>query len=120
MASGSTHHSGEPGFAKICTLYNESTLREASNIGSWLDQLTEANTGGDFCDSTFADSLDEHDPIKSFRQKFHIPMNQSNDKQAIYLCGNSLGLQPKATGAVVQGEMNKWAQRGVDGHFEGM
>jgi len=39
--------------------------------------------------------------------------------QAIYLCGNSLGLLPKRTQRMVQEEMEKWAQMGVEGHFHG-
>ena len=35
------------------------------------------------------------------------------------MCGNSLGLQPKTTSAVVNGELDKWARVGVKGHFEG-
>ena len=42
----------------------------------------------------FARSLDKQDPLKDYRKLFYIP--KVNGKEAIYLCGNSLGLQPKS------------------------
>lgn len=38
---------------------------------------------------------------------------------AVYFVGHSLGLQPKYTQALVQNELIKWQQSGVNGHFEG-
>ena len=35
----------------------------------------------------------------------------------IYFCGNSLGLQPKQTHALILEELKIWATRGVNGHF---
>jgi kynureninase len=43
----------------------------------------------------------------------------TDGSESIYMCGNSLGLQPKSTSAVVNGELDKWARVGVKGHFEG-
>jgi kynureninase len=63
----------------------------------------------------FAQSLDESDPLKKFREKFFIP--QHNGKDCIYLTGNSLGLQPKTTERYVQQELDDWATLGVEGHF---
>ena len=40
-----------------------------------------------------------------------------NGKDAIYLNGNSLGLQPKATQDYVLRELEDWATFGVEGHF---
>jgi len=42
----------------------------------------------------FAKELDQQDPLANFRNQFHIPKNPDGTDQ-IYLCGNSLGLQPK-------------------------
>ena len=42
---------------------------------------------------SFAQELDQKDPLAKFREQFHIPTVNGN--QQIYLCGNSLGLQPK-------------------------
>lgn len=63
----------------------------------------------------FAKRLDEQDALKSFRSKFFIPQHEGKD--TIYFTGNSLGLQPKATGAYIQQELYDWAQYGVEGHF---
>ena len=43
----------------------------------------------------FARSLDEKDPLKSYRNEFIFP--KVNGKEVIYFTGNSLGLQPKRT-----------------------
>ena len=44
----------------------------------------------------FALSLDAKDELRKYRDKFHIPL-QKNGEEHIYMCGNSLGLQPKRT-----------------------
>jgi kynureninase len=64
----------------------------------------------------YAQYLDAHDALKGFRDEFFIP--QKNGKPAIYLCGNSLGLQPKKTSAYIQQELDDWKNLGVEGHFE--
>lgn len=64
----------------------------------------------------FAQGLDASDPLRDYREQFHIPM-QSNGKPYVYLCGNSLGLQPKATAQALQQELTDWANLGVEGHF---
>ncbi|KAI8926683.1 pyridoxal phosphate-dependent transferase [Entophlyctis helioformis] len=38
--------------------------------------------------------------------------------ESIYLCGNSLGLQPAATRTLINQELDVWSERGVHGHFE--
>lgn len=63
----------------------------------------------------FATRLDEVDPLKSFRDKFYIPL--LNGKEAIYFTGNSLGLQPKTTQDYILNELEDWANYGVEGHF---
>ncbi|WP_210490071.1 kynureninase [Rufibacter aurantiacus] len=65
----------------------------------------------------FAQSLDQADPLRSYRDQFHIP--KFNGEDTVYLCGNSLGLQPKAARAALEEEMTKWAELGVEGHFTG-
>lgn len=64
----------------------------------------------------FAQNLDKHDPLKKFRDQFHIP--KSNNQEMVYLCGNSLGLQPKTTEQYIYKELSEWARLGVEGHFE--
>lgn len=65
----------------------------------------------------FAQSLDQSDPLKRFRQEFHIPRN--NGKQVHYFTGNSLGLQPRATEKILSEELLLWQNEGVEGHFKG-
>eukprot|EP01088_Endostelium_zonatum_P016709 TRINITY_DN4628_c1_g1_i1.p1 TRINITY_DN4628_c1_g1~~TRINITY_DN4628_c1_g1_i1.p1 ORF type:complete len:487 (-),score=80.80 TRINITY_DN4628_c1_g1_i1:42-1502(-) len=71
-------------------------------------------------DSNFASFLDSKDTLAPLRSLFHFPQlpQQSSSQEVIYLCGNSLGLMPKSTTAFVQMELNEWAARGVEGHFE--
>jgi kynureninase len=38
--------------------------------------------------------------------------------ELVYLCGNSLGLQPKRSRELVLEELDVWAERGVQGHFD--
>ncbi len=64
----------------------------------------------------FARSLDTQDPLHHFRERFFIP--PVNGKQSIYLCGNSLGLQPKTARAAVEQEFLDWQNLGVEGHFQ--
>ncbi|MCE2935690.1 MAG: kynureninase [Cyclobacteriaceae bacterium] len=63
----------------------------------------------------YARQQDRLDPLRSFRSQFHLP--KSNGKSCIYLCGNSLGLQPRLTQDFVQQELSDWAKLGVEGHF---
>ena len=65
----------------------------------------------------FARKCDNLDALASFRNKFHIPKDASG-KELVYLCGNSLGLQPKATSEYIQKELKDWANLGVEGHTE--
>ncbi|HIA35305.1 MAG TPA: kynureninase [Flavobacteriales bacterium] len=64
----------------------------------------------------FALEQDEKDPLKGYREQFHIPL-QDNGEECLYFCGNSLGLQPKKTGEYVNQELEDWAKLGVEGHF---
>ncbi|KAM0714452.1 hypothetical protein Q7P37_010239 [Cladosporium fusiforme] len=41
-----------------------------------------------------------------------------DDKPSIYLCGNSLGLQPKRTRLLMEQYLSTWATQGVFGHFK--
>lgn len=66
---------------------------------------------------SFAKEMDEKDELKSFRSKFYIP--QHNGKDQVYLCGNSLGLQPKSAKEAIDQELKDWAELGVEGHFRG-
>jgi kynureninase len=65
----------------------------------------------------FAKQLDEQDALKHLRHEFIFP--QHNGQDAIYLCGNSLGLQPKVAAQLMARQMQNWADKGVEGWFEG-
>jgi kynureninase len=64
----------------------------------------------------FAAELDRGDPLAHFRERFHFPKTKSGG-DCIYLCGHSLGLQPKTAASFIEQELHDWAQLGVDGHF---
>ena len=66
----------------------------------------------------FAVEQDAADPLRDFRDRFHIPTD-SNGEPLIYFVGNSLGLMPKSTRRLVEQELDDWARLGVDGHLEG-
>src|SRR2546422_5088140 len=66
-------------------------------------------------DEDFALQLDAEDPLRQFREKFHLPLGK-NGRPVIYFAGNSLGLMPKGTRAIVEEEMDNWARLGVDAH----
>lgn len=65
----------------------------------------------------FARSLDRKDPLRKFRQQFLIP--KVNGKPSIYLCGNSLGLEPRSARKYLLEELKDWAELGVEGHVHG-
>jgi kynureninase len=79
----------------------------------------------------YAEQLDRDDPLASYRSRFAFPTRASlssgrpadapagEDDEIIYFCGNSLGLMPHDVRTVVNEELDQWAARAVDGHFEG-
>lgn len=66
----------------------------------------------------FALMMDNSDPLKKYRNEFYFPKH-SNGEEALYLCGNSLGLQPKSARAYIDAVLDDWRNLGVKGHFEG-
>lgn len=69
-------------------------------------------------DEAFARQLDAADPLARYRDSFLIPRT-ADGREAIYLCGHSLGLQPKAARGFIEQELDDWATLGVEGHFHG-
>jgi len=65
---------------------------------------------------SFAAEMDAQDSLAKYRERFHIPKGK-NGEDCIYLCGNSLGLQPKSVRAYVEQELKDWETLGVEGHF---
>lgn len=80
-------------------------------------------------DKKLALYLDEQDKLSHLRKCFHVPKVGDlpgidselvdKDQDCVYLCGNSLGLQPKKVKEYMDEELDKWAKIGVHGHFFG-
>ena len=66
---------------------------------------------------SYAQLKDQQDPLKHFRNQFLLPKDPEGNT-LIYLCGNSLGLQPKNTSEYLQQELKDWARLGVEGHTD--
>src|SRR4029450_3170265 len=66
-------------------------------------------------DEDFAVRLDSEDPLRTFRDKFYLPLGKDG-KPLIYFAGNSLGLMPKSAREIVEEELDNWAKLGVDAH----
>jgi kynureninase len=66
----------------------------------------------------FAVALDRADPLRSFRDEFHIPKRE-NGEEEIYFAGNSLGLLPRRTRQFLEAELEKWGRLAVKAHFSG-
>jgi kynureninase len=51
-----------------------------------------------------------------YRDRFYIPQGPDG-AESVYLCGHSLGPQPKSVRAYIEQELKDWELLGVDGHF---
>jgi len=67
-------------------------------------------------DRGFAEEMDSQDPLARYREQFHIPLH-TDGQPCVYMCGSSLGLQPKAVRDHIEQELNDWETLGVEGHF---
>jgi kynureninase len=67
-------------------------------------------------DEEFAVRLDSEDPLRGFRDRFHLPLG-TDGHPLIYLAGNSLGLMPKTARKIVEQELDDWAKLAVDAHL---
>ncbi len=63
---------------------------------------------------SFVEKLDQSDPLRFYRKKFHYPKNKKGN-EVLYLCSNSLGLQPKTAKEFIEKELNVWEKDGVLG-----
>src|SRR5213083_3809825 len=68
-----------------------------------------------FADETFARDIDAQDPLRDFRDCFHLPLGKDG-KPLIYFAGNSLGPMPKSARQILDEELDNWAKFGVDAH----
>ncbi|KAL0931366.1 kynureninase [Colletotrichum truncatum] len=94
------------------------------------------SSGMDTSGRDHAVSLDQNDLLRRTRDEFVIPTKQEvtsktlakkddgsgnaerKQQKCTYLCGNSLGLQPKRTAERIQQYLTTWATQGVQGHFK--
>lgn len=58
--------------------------------------------------------LDAQDPLRSFREQFFLPRGET------YLCGHSLGLQPKRISDYIDEELLQWQELAVKAHLAGV
>lgn len=65
----------------------------------------------------FAQQCDAEDPLRDMRDHYLFP--EKEGKPFIYLCGNSLGLQPKSAREALEQQMQHWQNLAVEGWFEG-
>ncbi len=65
-----------------------------------------------------AQEQDRLDALRHCRERFYLPKGKKREN-AIYLCGNSLGLQPKGVEEALLRELEHWRREAVEGHFRG-
>lgn len=63
-----------------------------------------------------AAALDARDPLAKYRERFCFP-RAPRGGEALYLCGHSLGLEPKSTRQYLEQELKDWAELAVEAHF---
>ncbi|KAK5955013.1 Kynureninase (L-kynurenine hydrolase) [Knufia fluminis] len=93
------------------------------------DEPSTAPAGGK-SGISYALKLDASDPLAHLRSRFYIPTkadlkrptiakpdNEPLSDESIYLCGNSLGLQPKSAAELIQVFLTQWRTKAVTGHF---
>lgn len=96
--------------------------RTISKADSDLARLS-GGVGSDLFSSEVSSRLDSQDPLRRFRTQFKCPRVPSSSRslrrgdRCVYLCGNSLGLQPVGTKQYIDAFLKKWAEEGVEGHF---
>ncbi|MEZ6243226.1 MAG: kynureninase [Phycisphaerales bacterium] len=66
---------------------------------------------------SWAHDSDHADPLAPYRDRFYIPA--IHGRHAVYMTGNSLGLQPRTARNIVEQELNDWGALAVDGHLDG-
>jgi len=102
-------------------------MEQSFNIDHRLAEIGKIKNGhGDtvpLLSERFAAQADAQDELQRFRSQFRCPPVPegatilSPGSRCIYLCGNSLGLQPVATKQYIDNFLEKWAHEGVEGHF---
>ncbi|KAL8861503.1 MAG: hypothetical protein Q9178_002027 [Gyalolechia marmorata] len=98
----------------------------------YTDQVPKKSIGQTYTKEE-ALELDGSDRLRHLRSEFIIPTKNDLERKTlssqstvtgaqeelcIYLCGNSLGLQPRRTTDHVNAHLRAWATKGVFGHFK--
>jgi kynureninase len=75
-------------------------------------------------DLELARLLDKANPVQHLRNEFNYPSlkdigveDEDPDTKCNYLCGHGLRLQPKETRILINQELDKWAAKGIFGHY---
>jgi kynureninase len=68
-------------------------------------------------DEAWAREQDRADPLAWCRERFELPRDPSG-APLTYLCGNSLGLMPRAARASVAEVLDDWSRLAVEGHLD--
>lgn len=94
-------------------------MDQIGGFSKFAKQFASENVISDLHSIDLARKLDEKDDLGHLRGQFHFPkmatMPEADqtlvnpEEDAIYLCGNSLGLMPKATKDFIDQELVKWA-----------
>ncbi|KAK5986595.1 putative Kynureninase, partial [Trichostrongylus colubriformis] len=108
--------------ADLCTCTSEKVLQ-------YLQEMAEKCGVTDLTDPKLADFITENDALSRVRDEFYYPkcgtLPEADlslcdpESDSIYMCGNSLGLMPKATERIMMEQLDKWAKMGVFGHRSG-
>jgi kynureninase len=69
-------------------------------------------------DREHAQALDAADPLREWRARFELPLDEDG-APLVYLCGHSLGAQPRLAQRYVAECMEDWRTLAVEGHFRG-
>lgn len=116
----------------MCSIFHVKGPHTCSNCNPvWTSELVSlkmaefhstnaAKLGHAVFSKEYAAEMDNKDELASFRNEFIFPSppEGSSREKVIYFVGNSLGLQPKKLSAAIQGQLTKWGEQAVEGHFE--
>lgn len=64
----------------------------------------------------FALQKDKEDKLAHYKDRFYFP--KKDEKDVIYFCGNSLGLQAKSVQPAIQQELDDWKNLGISGFLQ--
>ena len=100
------------------TRKRDSRMSTSRSVDIRLNSISD-----DLYSKNFAEKADARDPLRFFRNRFLFPKVPSTSttmrfgERCVYLCGNSLGLQPVSTKRYIDDFLEKWSNEGVEGHF---